>query len=603
MSWRPPDEEKKELTLLSAVGAIIVSAIVGAAFPYIVLKLGMGPNVSILSAFMGAAFLKVFGRATRGNNTLTNNIIQTAGTSASSTAFMCVVLAGFDYLGMMGGETMKIGSWQVFIWLSVSGAIGVLMSALFRSLFIEDKDMIFADGIASAETIRVLDGAAAGNRLPVMAGGTVVGALLAFVRDGLGWFPMSFIAKTFSVGTEWSLLSFGTGLLVGPNVGLSMLLGTLVVWVFGPSVVDMAHNAIITNSIAPEHLAACQAVWDITSPTKEQVGFITANCGQLGNYQAGKFFPIAMLWLMWPATTFMIASALTAVLLQWRSLVAMVKAFGSGRAIAGDVSSRIIIVGVVCLTAVLAVVQYVNFGIPPVQTVVSVAFGIPLVLAGLRVLGETNQGPVSLMSNGLQAVFRLFSAHVPHNLAAAGMAGNINAQAEGTMQDYKTGQLLGSTPSVLTWVQLCAVPIGAAAVAIMYPLLVSKYGLGDGLSAPTGLKLANMAVLMGKGLSAFPPGALQWALIATVAGVVVELLRSKAGWKWIPSPSGFGFALILPGILNIPIAAGAFAGWAWSKIAPDHHREYHITVASGFIAGEALIAGLLLPVLFTLGVL
>ena len=39
-------------------------------------------------------------------------------------------------------------------------------------------------------------------------------------------------------------------------------------------------------------------------------------------------------------------------------------------------------------------------------------------------------------------------------------------------------RIVGSTPRILTYVQLAAVPIGAAAVAIMYPLLVRKYGLG-----------------------------------------------------------------------------------------------------------------------------
>jgi uncharacterized oligopeptide transporter (OPT) family protein len=89
-------------------------------------------------------------------------------------------------------------------------------------------------------------------------------------------------------------------------------------------------------------------------------------------------------------------------------------------------------------------------------------------LVGIRVLGETNNGPISAMANALQALFAVFwPTHIGLNLIAAGMAGNTSAQSEGTIQDFKTGKIIGSTPRILTYVQLAAVPIGAAAVAIM----------------------------------------------------------------------------------------------------------------------------------------
>ena len=70
----------------------------------------------------------------------------------------------------------------------------------------------------------------------------------------------------------------------------------------------------------------------------------------------------------------------------------------------------------------------------------------------MRVLGETNNGPISVMMNGLQAVFAvLWPGATGHNLIAAGMSGSCNAQGQGTIQDYKTGKIIGSTPRVLTW--------------------------------------------------------------------------------------------------------------------------------------------------------
>src|SRR5205085_7401317 len=102
----------------------------------------------------------------------------------------------------------------------------------------------------------------------------------------------------------------------------------------------------------------------------------------------------------------------------------------------------------------------------------------------------TNNGPISVMMNGLQAVFAVFwPTSIGHNLIAAGMAGSCNSQGQGTIQDYKSGKIIGSTPRVLTWVQLAAVPIGAGAVAIMYPLLTQRYKLGEDLTTPTGVKI------------------------------------------------------------------------------------------------------------------
>ena len=67
----------------------------GASYPYVVLKLGFGPNVSVVAAFFGYLAL---GLAFKDYNRWENNIVQTAGTAAAQTAFMCVLLAAFDML-------------------------------------------------------------------------------------------------------------------------------------------------------------------------------------------------------------------------------------------------------------------------------------------------------------------------------------------------------------------------------------------------------------------------------------------------------------------------------------------------------------------------
>lgn len=108
-----------------------------------------------------------------------------------------------------------------------------------------------------------------------------------------------------------------------------------------------------------------------------------------------------------------------------------------------------------------------------------------------------------------------------------------------------------------------------------------------------------MAVLLSLGSDALPQYALQATIAAAVIRVGIATVREKSHAPWaerIPSVPAFGFALILPGVLNIPIAAGGIAGWVWTRLSRATYDRYAITVASGMIVVEALLGGLVLPV-------
>src|SRR5678816_3423551 len=84
-----PTQIVPELTLRSILVGLVVAMIIGSAYPYCVLKLGFGPNLSVVSAFFGFIALVLIMRAS-GTNARENNIVQTMGTSAGQTAFMSV---------------------------------------------------------------------------------------------------------------------------------------------------------------------------------------------------------------------------------------------------------------------------------------------------------------------------------------------------------------------------------------------------------------------------------------------------------------------------------------------------------------------------------
>jgi uncharacterized oligopeptide transporter (OPT) family protein len=618
--------KSRELTWQAALSAVIVSALVSASYPYVILKLGIGPNVSVVSAFLGALMLLILAPRTVGQNRLMNNIVQTAGTSAASISFMCVVAAAVDLAAANPTMTdtalngiRHIEPWPMFWWLCCSGGMGVLFIVLFRRHFVEDPKLVFADGVAAAETILVLDdrGPEAGGKFKLLGLAALASAVvdllregLTVFREGLAYLPDFFFgsrsAASLRVGTEWNLLSLGSGMLIGLVVSLSMLAATLLVLFTGPNLLEAGIGRdIVLNGVAAEHRA--QAARFIDKPwsglSKEEQTFIKEHGNHQAAYMQGRYFSILLLWYMWPATALMIASSITAVLLKWRTVVATFRQLQiAGReGKSEDVSLTTIIVGGLICTVALAIVQRINFGMSILQTAVAVICTLPLILVSVRVFGETNFSPISVMMNGLQAIFAVFwQSNVGHNLIAAGMTGTGASQGGGTIQDYKTGQIIGSTPRLLTWVQLAAVPIGAAAVSIMYPILTQRYRLGEDLTTPTGVKIANMAMLLAQGFDALPRGVLFWTIMAAVVGIGLTVVNHFLQSEWMPSAGGFGLGLILPGTLTVPMAIGGITGYVWMRSHRPSYDRYMVTLASGFIAGEALLGGLILPIIAAL---
>src|SRR5687767_8726768 len=117
----------REITTRSVRCALGVAIAIGASYPYVVLKFGFGPNISVVSAFFGFMALGLFSKS---YNRWENNIVQTAGTTAGQIAFLCWLLAAFDILAAEPGSgfDVHLTRFQTFVWLSTSGLLGVLLA-------------------------------------------------------------------------------------------------------------------------------------------------------------------------------------------------------------------------------------------------------------------------------------------------------------------------------------------------------------------------------------------------------------------------------------------------------------------------------------------
>src|SRR3954469_8114669 len=236
---------KLELTTRAVCVAVVVAALMGAAEPVVVLKIGYGPNLSVVSAFLGFIAISLMGLVTGVRGTRwENNLVQTAGTAAGSgVGFMAVVLAAIDMLNARGVMNLHLSGLQIFAWLAPSGLLGVLLAVPLRKHYIDQENLPFADGTAAGETLLVLDEGPrqAGPRVAALGiGGLVSGAFTVF-RQSLGWIPETIAfkfltphAEALRVGAEGGVISLGAGLLVGLRVTLSMRLGMVLAWVVAP---------------------------------------------------------------------------------------------------------------------------------------------------------------------------------------------------------------------------------------------------------------------------------------------------------------------------------------------------------------------------------
>src|SRR3989454_10730382 len=542
-----PPGRRRELTFRAVATAMVVAVIVGGSYPYVVLKIGYGTNISVVSAFFGYLALSAIGLFTGIRGTRwENNLVQTAGTAAGEAGFMCVVLAAMDMLNARPelGFSVHLSSLQIFGWLSLAGLLGVLLAVPLRRHFIDDEDLPFPDGTAAGETMLVLDldRTQARARVRALGWGLGLSAVVAFFRDfhlkaslfGKARQLLPFIpaeiplgahGPALRMGTEVSLLSLGSGLLIGARVSLSMGLGMIIAWV-----------------IAPPALTARQIVPDQT-------------------------YALVLRWVMWPATGLMVAGGLTALVLKWKLIVRGFTSLKAGElAAAGEeFPLKYVAGGVVLLTVALCVVQHYSLGFPIWLTLVSLVLSVALMLVGTRVLGETNWAPISALANLMQAVFAaLAPGSMRVNMIGSGMSGTVAAHGEHLMQDYKAGKIVGANYRHLTIVQLMAVPVGSAAVAIAYPALRDRYGLGgsSGLASPISVKWAGFAELLNRGFDQLPRGCFAAMLVALALGVLLTVLEPR--WhKYVPSPTGVGLGMLIPGYSIMPMVLGGVAGWLW----------------------------------------
>jgi len=595
-------ERTPQLSIRAIVLSAVLAAILAAANAYLGLFAGLTIATAIPAAVVSMAVLRLLG----GGTILENNIVQTGASAGSSIA--AGVIFTIPALIILGYWDDFRYSWVLAI-AGLGGLLGVLFSVPLRRSMIVEEPLAFPEGKAAAEVLKAGENPGPGVRILAMAG--AIGALVKVAAEsGMRLIPdnavgAGFIGKYLGyMGTNLSPALLGVGYIVGLNIGIVVVSGSILSWQFAIPI----YHAFFLNT--DPDLAA-----RLVGKTAAEIGGIiwSAKIRYLG---VGAML-IGGVWTLFSLRK-SLANGIKSGLAAARK--------GTGQVVAEterDLPMKWMLIALVAFVVPLAFLYQAIVGLWYVSipmTIIMIVAGFLFVsvsayLAGL--VGSSNN-PVS----GITIATILFASLVlvmllgrdsPIGAVAAIMIGAVVCCAAAVggdnLQDLKAGYLVGATP----WKQQLMLMIGSFSCAlIMAPvlnLLATAYGIGpptpehpNSLSAPQATLMASVA----KGMFG---GELPWTMIgigAVIGAVTIALdewLKSRNAKFRVPVLAA-AIGIYLPLELMVPIFLGGLLSYFVERkhnaVNADDQTKERIhrpgtLFSAGLITGEAL-TGILIAI-------
>jgi len=551
---------------------------------YTMLKVGWAFGVAITAcvlSFVIWRLVRVVAPNVSDMSILENNCMQSTASAAGYSTGATVGLA-FGALLLITGEHTP---WTTVLpWTAVSALLGVFLAVPMKRQMINVEQLPFPSGIAAAETLRSLH---AQSKEAVKQAYSLVAALVAgavvgfFVKGEFPWqiqnnlkVPdlIKFEVQSFGVnlkdtpgfGWEPSLLLLGAGMLIGMRVCLSMLIGSLALYLyFGPQIVS-AH-------IVP-------------SPSTIIKG-----------------------WALWSGSAIMVTSGLTAFALEWKTIlrslnIVKVKKGEAGEVVADplaavEVPLKWLVIGIVPLAIASVILQYLAFSISPLVGITTVCLSFLLGLIACRATGETDVTPMSAMCKITQLTVAVMAPkNIITNLMAASVTANIASSSADLLTDLKSGYLLGANARKQFLAQLSGVFFGLAAVVPAWYFMVPNKAALEAFEPPTVNVWKSVAIALSQGIDTIPESARWGMVIAGILGIALALLDKFVAKKYkpyVPSAMGLGLSWVMPFSNAFAFFLGALLASIWRRIEKNSAELYVVPMASGAVAGESLICAML----------
>jgi len=582
-----------QLTAKAILLGIVLSMVLAGANAYLGLFAGMTVSASIPAAVISMALLRLF----RESNILENNIVQTAASAGESLA--AGVIFTIPALVIMGYWDL-FDYWWVSAIAGIGGLLGVLFTIPLRRSLIVEEGLVFPEGKATAEVLRVGDDPKQGVRY--LAWAALAGALVKFAETGLRLWSGAAQTATFAgkgviayIGTNVSPALLSVGYIVGLNIAMLVFIGGAISW----------YLAIpLYGALFPDQVAAMAA--GMADPSATNVAF------EIWSSQVRYLGVGAMITGGLWALISMRGSLMTGVRSGLRQYAHLRDGGAAPAETDRDTPMNIVFIGVAALVIPVFILYQTAVG----SLAVSIPMALVMVLAGFLfcsvaaymagLVGSSNN-PISgvtiatiLFTSLLLVGLHYLLPEVTIVPAAAILVGAVVACAAAiggdNMQDLKAGYILGATP----WKQQVMQGVGViSAVFVMAPilnLLHQAYGIGTReLPAPQSQLMASVAEgVFGAGLP--------WAMVAIgaligVVIIVVDQYLKRSGSSWQAPVLAVAVGIYLPLELSVPIFAGGIIAHLASRYVysryPDGEAEKRLRrgtlFAAGLITGEALI--------------
>lgn len=570
-----PDEPN--LTLRAVIGGVLIGFVMSLSNIYVFFKTGWSMGVTLTACILAFSVFKFLEKAgARPLGVLENNALTTV---ASGTGYMTAGgnAAAFGALVMITTvEPNKIG---LVAWFGIIAAIGVFAAIPIKRQLINRENLAFPTGTATAETIKTIHlSDRSKGTLPAKALGisALAAGLLTVARDYLKWIDgqvapgiqlLGYDLAKWTVSFKTEVVLLGGGMLMSFRSGWSLLFGAII-------------NYLILAPALFEH----GLVKKIGNNPVSYAGIID--------------------WTLWPGAAILVGAGLTSFVLDYKSIARSFRGLGalfdpkkrveptSGIA-AVEAPDWWFPAGLLLLSPAIIALMYLMFDIPVWAAVIAIPLAVLLGFVASRVTGETDVTPTKALGPVTQMVYGgLTPGNLTGNIMAANVTGGIGLHAADLLTTLKTGWLLGAKPRHQVYAQLFGVAAGAAIIVPLFYLVVPISELGGDLwPAPSALVWANVSKAFSGGLHALPYSSKIAIAIGLGVGIGVTLLEKaapKSVRPYLPSPSAFGLAMIVPFSNSLSM----FLGATLAELVRRRFQRFDglvVPIGSGLIAGESLV--------------
>jgi len=578
--YRGRGDSMKQLTWRAVLMGSVLGGVLSLTNLYIGLKSGWGIGVAITACILSYAIWTTFvkiGLVKTPMTILENNCMQSTASSAGYSTGGTLISAFAAFI-LLNGHPLPVP--LTLAWVFFLAILGVTMAVPMKKQMINIEQLRFPSGVAAAETLRALHSQGAKGMRAAKALGVagVLAAIDNFWHDGFALF-----AKLAPFSSDALVTKFNNAVLGPAWVGRTVM--------FSWEPIFIAAGAITGMRVCVSMLVGGTLCWAVFVPLMQHAGIIT-----------GSGFRDVVQWTLWGGASCMVTAGIFGFFLQWRIALSAFSGLGkmfSRRTALTEMEAietpmSWFAAGQFVSLVALALLAHASFDMPYWQSALAVVMSFALALVACRVTGETDTTPIGAMGKVTQLTFGALN---PGNVNVNLMSANITAGAAGSaadlLTDLKSGYLLGANPRKQFIAQFAGIFIGTVVSVFAFTLIVNKPEVigSDQFPAPAAQTWAAVAKALSKGLEALAPVKIWSIVIGGAVGILFSILpiafpKQK---KYIPSASAFGLAWVFHWYYGILFFIGALLAYFYQKKSPANAEEFTYPIASGIMAGGALM--------------